>query len=46
MAAHDDPIEMARSLAELKNEDGEIATPKDAYLNVGVRIYGLALVWL
>jgi hypothetical protein len=45
VAAHDGPIEMARSLVEFKNEDGEIWTPQDAYLKVDVRIYGLALVW-
>jgi hypothetical protein len=44
-AAHDGPLEVARSLAEFKDEDGEIATPRDAYQKIEVRIYGLALVW-
>ncbi|MCC7250557.1 DUF3047 domain-containing protein [Hyphomicrobium sp.] len=44
-AAHDGPIEVARSFAEFQNEDGEIWTPTDAYLKTEVRIYGLALVW-
>jgi hypothetical protein len=29
----------------IQNEDGEVWTPKDAYLKTDVRIYGLALVW-
>jgi hypothetical protein len=45
MAAHDGPIEMARSLVEFQNEDGELAVPKDAYVTADARIYGLALVW-
>lgn len=45
VAAHDGPIEIARSLVEFKNEEGEIWTPKDAYLKTDVHIYGLALVW-
>jgi hypothetical protein len=43
--AHGGPIEIARSLVEFRNEEGEIWTPKDAYLKTDVHIYGLALVW-
>ena len=44
-AAGDGPIEMARSLVEFQNEDGELAVPKDAYAKADAHIYGLALVW-
>jgi hypothetical protein len=45
VAAYDGPIQMARSLVEFKNEDGEIWTPRDEYLKTDVHIYGLALLW-
>jgi Protein of unknown function (DUF3047) len=44
-AAGEGPIEMARSLVEFQNEDGELAVPKDAYAKADAHIYGLALVW-
>ena len=39
------PLEMARSLVEFQNEEGELAVPKDAYAKADARIYGIALVW-
>jgi Protein of unknown function (DUF3047) len=44
-AAADGPIEMARSLVEFKDADGELAVPKDEYAKADARIYGMALVW-
>ena len=44
-AADDGPLEMARSLVEFQDEDGELAVPKDAYAKADAHIYGLALVW-
>jgi hypothetical protein len=44
-AAADGPIEMARSLVEFKDADGELAVPKDEYVKADARIYGVALVW-
>jgi len=44
-AAHDGVIEIARSLAEFKDEDGELFTPKADYQKVDVDMYGVALVW-
>lgn len=45
VAAHDGPIEIARSLAEWRSEDGELWTPEDAYKQVEANIYGVALAW-
>lgn len=44
-AAADGPLEMARSLVEFKDADGELAVPKDEYAKADARIYGVALVW-
>ena len=44
-AAADGPIEMARSLVEFKDADGELAVPKDEYAKADAHIYGVALVW-
>jgi hypothetical protein len=44
-AADNGPLEMARSLVEFQNEEGELAVPKDAYAKADARIYGVALVW-
>ena len=44
-ATADGPLEMARSLVEFQNEEGELAVPKDAYAKADAHIYGLALVW-
>jgi len=45
IVAHDGPVEIARSLVEFQNEDGEIWTPRDDYVKADVSIYGLAVVW-
>lgn len=45
IAAHDGPLEIARSLGEWKNEDGVLWTPEKDYRQVEARIYGVALVW-
>ena len=44
-AAADGPLEMARSLVEFQNEEGELAVPQNAYAQADAHIYGLALVW-
>jgi hypothetical protein len=44
-AADNGPFEMARSLVEFQNEEGELAVPKNEYVKADARIYGLALVW-
>ncbi|MBV8806539.1 MAG: hypothetical protein JO042_15890, partial [Sinobacteraceae bacterium] len=44
-ATADGPLEMARSLVEFQNEDGELAVPRDAYAQADAHIYGVALVW-
>ena len=44
-AADNGPLEMARSLVEFQNEEGELAVPKNEYVKADARIYGLALVW-
>jgi hypothetical protein len=44
-AVADGPLEMARSLVEFKDSDGELAVPKDEYAKADARIYGVALVW-
>jgi hypothetical protein len=44
-AADNGPLEMARSLVEFENEQGELAVPKDAYVKADARIYGVALIW-
>ena len=44
-AVADGPLEMARSLVEFQNDEGELAVPKDAYAKADAHIYGLALVW-
>jgi hypothetical protein len=44
-ATADGPLEMARSLVEFQNEDGELAVPKDEYAKADAHIYGLALLW-
>jgi hypothetical protein len=44
-AAGDGPLEMARSLVEFQDEQGELAVPKNEYAKADARIYGLALVW-
>jgi hypothetical protein len=44
-AAADGPLEMARSLVEFKDADGELAVPKDEYAKADAHIYGVALVW-
>ena len=38
-------LNIARSLAEWENEDGELWTPTDAYAQADVDIYGIALKW-
>src|SRR5262249_58304881 len=43
--AADGPLEMARSLVEFKDADGELAVPKDEYAKADAHIYGVALVW-
>jgi hypothetical protein len=45
IAAHEGPLEIARSLAEFKNEDGVLWTPEKDYRQIEARIYGVALVW-
>lgn len=45
VAAHDGPIEIARSFVEFKDEDGEIATAHEDYVKADAHIYGLAVVW-
>jgi hypothetical protein len=44
-AAHDGPVEIARAFGEWANEDGELWTPPEAYTQVEVQMYGLALAW-
>lgn len=43
--AHDGGLEIARSLAEWKDEDGVLWTPKEDYQKVDVDMYGVALAW-
>jgi hypothetical protein len=45
IAAHGGPIEIARALAEWKSEAGDLWTPEDAYKQIDVKMYGIALVW-
>lgn len=45
VAAHDGPLEFARSVGEWKNEDGVLWTPEKDYKAADVNIYGVALVW-
>lgn len=45
LATHDGALEIARSLAEWENADGELWTPVDAYVQTDVEIYGVALKW-
>ena len=45
IAAHDGPLEIARSTAEWENEDGELWTPVEEYAKADAEIYGLALRW-
>lgn len=45
VAAHDGPLEIARSVGEWKNEDGALWTPEKDYKAVDANIYGVALVW-
>jgi Protein of unknown function (DUF3047) len=45
MVADDGGIEIARSLAEFKDEDGALWTPKADYQGVEVDMYGVALAW-
>jgi hypothetical protein len=45
LAAHDGALEIARALAEWKNEDGVLWTPEKDYKQVETNIYGIALVW-
>lgn len=45
VAAHDGPLEIARSVGEWKNEDGVLWTPEKDYKAVEAKIYGVALVW-
>src|SRR6516162_7400920 len=40
-AAADGPLEMARSLVEFKDADGELAVPKDAYAKADAHVYGI-----
>jgi Protein of unknown function (DUF3047) len=44
-AAHDGGVEIARSLAEFKDEDGVLFTPKEDYQKADVDMYGVALAW-
>lgn len=44
-ATHDGGVEIARSLAEFKDEDGVLFTPKEDYQKVEVDMYGVALAW-
>ena len=44
-AADNGPLEMARSLVEFQDEEGELAVPRNEYVKADARIYGLALVW-
>ena len=43
--AHDGSIEIARGFAEWASEDGDLWTPEEAYKQLEVRIYGVALAW-
>jgi hypothetical protein len=44
-AAHEGPLEIARSAAQFSNEDGALWTPQEEYRNQEVKIVGVALVW-
>jgi hypothetical protein len=44
-AAHDGPVEIARALAEWKNEDGVLWTPEKDYKQIETQIFGVALLW-
>src|SRR6185503_2442311 len=44
-AVENGPLEMARSLVEFQNDEGELAVPKTDYVKADARIYGVALAW-
>ncbi len=44
-AADNGPLEIARSLVEFQDEEGELAVPKSEYVKADAHIYGVALVW-
>lgn len=44
-AAHDGRVEIARALAEFKDEDGDLFTSKEDYQKADVDMYGVALAW-
>lgn len=44
-AAHDGPLEIARSAAEFADADGRLWTPEAAYRRQEVKIVGVALLW-
>ncbi len=44
-AAHDGPLEIARGLVEWASEDGDLWTPEEAYRQVELKLYGVALAW-
>ncbi len=44
-AAQEGTVEIARALAEWNSEAGDLWTPEEAYKQIEVKIYGIALVW-
>ncbi|MBG0810964.1 DUF3047 domain-containing protein [Methylosinus sp. H3A] len=44
-AAHDGPLEIARSAAQFSDEDGSLWTPEAEYRKQEVEIVGVALLW-
>src|SRR6185436_12996125 len=44
-AVENGPLEMARSLVEFQNDEGELAVPKTDYVKADALIYGVALAW-
>lgn len=44
-AEHDGGLEIARALAEFKDEDGVLFTSKEDYQKADVDMYGVALAW-
>ncbi|PWB93029.1 DUF3047 domain-containing protein [Methylosinus sporium] len=45
IAAHDGPLEIARSAAQFADADGRLWTPEAEYRKQEVKIVGVALVW-
>lgn len=44
-AAHDGPLEVARSAAQFSDEDGRLWTPESEYRKQEAKIVGVALLW-